>query len=142
MCSGNDARSPMAEAWLIHLYGDQFEAQSAGLEPKAVNPMAVQAMQEVSIDISCKLPRKVFDLVKDGELFSYVITIFDQAGNERLPFFPGLTRRLQWNFQDPASITGDEEEKLEKFRKLRDNLKTKIEAWVDQLTKEEMTLFP
>jgi arsenate reductase len=138
----NDVRSLMAESWLNHLYGDQFEAKSAGLEPKAVNPLAVKAMQEVGIDISQKLPRKVFELVKDGELFSYVITIFDQAGAEKLPFFPGLTIRLQWNFPDPATFSGNEEEKMEKIRKLRDDLKAKIEAWVDQLTKGEMTLFP
>jgi arsenate reductase (thioredoxin) len=141
LCLHNSARSQMAEAWLNHLYGDQFEAQSAGLEPGILNPLAVKAMQEVGIDISGKIPRKVFDFVIDGELFSYVITVCDQAGAERCPFFPGVTKRLHWNYPGPSTLPGNEEEKLEKVRQIRDDLKEEIEDWVDQVKSGPVTLF-
>ena len=141
LCLRNNTRSQMAEAWLNHLYGDQFEAQSAGLEPGTLNPLAVKVMQEVGIDISMKIPRKVFDFVTDGELFSYVITICDQTRAERCPFFPGVTTRLHWSYPDPSTLTGNEEKKLEKLREIRDDLKEEIEDWVDQVKSMPVTLF-
>lgn len=131
MCIHNSARSQMAEAWLNHLHGDQFEAQSAGLEPGALNPLAVKVMQEVGIDISGKTTKRVFDLVKAGEVFSYAIAVCDQASAERCPIFPGFTKRLQWSFPDPSAVTGSEEEKLEKVREIRDGIKAKIEDWYE-----------
>jgi len=141
MCLHNSARSQMAEAWLNYLHGDQFEARSAGLEPGTLNPLAVKVMEEVGIDISRKIPRKVFDFVTGGELFSYVITVCDQDGAERCPHFPGFTKRMHWNFTDPATFTGSEEEKMEKIRKIRDELKEKMEAWVEEAKSETIPLF-
>jgi arsenate reductase len=123
----------MAEAWLNHLYGDKFEARSGGFEPRALNPLAVKVMQEAGLDISAKTAQRVFDLVKAGELFSYVITVCDQASGERCPIFPGMAERLHWSFPDPSAVTGSEEEKLEKVRQIRDGIKTKIENWYEQV---------
>ena len=101
VCVHNSARSQMAEAWCNHLYGDRFEAESAGLEPGILNPLAVEAMKEVGIDISHNKTQRVFDLFKAGRMFAYVITVCDEASAERCPIFPGVTQRLHWSFPDP-----------------------------------------
>lgn len=136
VCVHNSARSQMAEAWLNHLHGDQFEARSAGLEPEALNPLAAAVMQDVGIGIYGKSAGKVFDLVKTGELFSYVISVCDQTSGERCPIFPGVTIRLHWSFPDPSTVTGREEEKLEKVREIRDGIKARIEDWYWQVKNE------
>jgi arsenate reductase len=125
----------MAEAWLNHFCGDRFEAHSAGLEPGTLNPLAVQVMQEVGIDISTKTTQSVFDLFKEGKLFSYVITVCDESSAERCPIFPGITQRLHWSFTDPAKVTGTEEQKLRQVREIRDSIKTTVENWCRQIAK-------
>ncbi|MCX7680087.1 MAG: arsenate reductase ArsC [Spirochaetes bacterium] len=130
LCVHNSARSQMAEAFLNHLAGDQFEAESAGFEPAELNPLVVRAMAEVGIDISQKKSKAVFDLVKRGDFYAYVITVCDENTAERCPIFPGVTHRLHWSFQDPAAFTGTEEEKLEKVRILRAEIKKKIEEFI------------
>lgn len=129
ICIHNSARSQMAEAWLNHLCGDCMEAESAGLEPGVLNPLAVQAMQEVGIDISHKPTRSVFEVIKSGQLFNYVITVCDEASAERCPIFVGVTQRLHWSFPDPSALTGTDEEKRVEVRKIRDLIKTQIETW-------------
>lgn len=129
VCVNNSARSQMAEAWLNHLCGDQFEASSAGLEAGELNPLAVQVMNEVGIDISQKKTQTVFDLVKSGKIYSYVITVCDEASAERCPVFPGVTKRLHWSFPDPAAVTGTTEEKLEQVRRIRDEIRSAVEEW-------------
>jgi arsenate reductase len=129
VCIHNSARSQMAEAWLNHLYGDRFEAHSAGLEAGTLNPLAVAAMKEVGIDISHKKTQTVFSLFSKGELFSYVITVCDEASAEQCPVFPGATTRLHWSFPDPAQLTGTEAEKLAKVRAIRDDIKAAIKSW-------------
>jgi arsenate reductase len=129
VCIHNSARSQMAEAWLNHLYGDRFEAHSAGLEAGTLNPLVVAAMKEVGIDISHKKTQTVFSLFSKGELFSYVITVCDEASAEQCPVFPGATTRLHWSFPDPAQLTGTEAEKLAKVRAIRDDIKAAIKSW-------------
>jgi len=129
VCVHNSARSQMAEAWLNHLCGDLFEAESAGLEPGNLHPLAIEVMKEVGIDISHKKTRGVFDLVKAGKIFSYVVTVCDETDAERCPVFPGITKRLRWSFPDPAAVTGTTEEKLKKVRKIRDDIKSAVEGW-------------
>lgn len=90
VCVHNSARSQMAEAFLNNLGGDRFEAVSAGLEPGTLNPLVVEVMKEAGIDISQNRTKSVFDLFKKGELFSYVITVCDEASAQRCPVFPGL----------------------------------------------------
>ena len=126
VCVHNAGRSQMAEAFLKHYGGELFDAESAGLEPGNLNPLVVEAMKEEGIDISSNKSKRVFDLVKAGKLFNYVIAVCDQANAQRCPVFPGLTNRLQWSFEDPASVTGDHQEKLSKVREIRDKIKSMI----------------
>ncbi|PIW64641.1 MAG: arsenate reductase ArsC [Candidatus Omnitrophica bacterium CG12_big_fil_rev_8_21_14_0_65_50_5] len=129
VCIHNSARSPMAEAWLNHFCGDFFEAQSAGLEPGSLNPLVVEVMKEVGVDISHKKPQGVFDLYKRGEFFSYVIAVCDGASAEKCPTFPGALERIHWSFPDPSKVTGTKEEKLDQIRPIRDEIKEKIKSW-------------
>jgi arsenate reductase len=129
ICVRNSARSQMAAAWLTHLYGDRFEAESAGLEPGTVHPLAVAVMREVGLDISGNRTQSVFDLVKAGRLYSHVITVCDEASGERCPVFAGITRRENWSFPDPAAFSGTPQERLAAMRAVRDAIRDRIEAW-------------
>jgi len=120
LCTGNSARSQMAEGWLRHLGGDRFEAFSAGTHPASrVNPLAVKAMAEVGIDISGQYPKHLQQYL--GERFDYVITVCDSA-NEECPFFPGAVKRIHHGFEDPSLAPGDEAERLAAFRRARDEI--------------------
>lgn len=119
----------MAEAWLNHICGEFFAAESAGLEPGTLNPLVVEVMQEAGIDISQKKTRAVFDVFKAGKLFSYVVTVCDETSAERCPIFPGVTKRLHWSFPDPSALTGTLDEKMAGVRKIRDEIRARIEAW-------------
>jgi arsenate reductase len=129
ICVHNSARSQMAEAWLNQICGDFFAAESAGLEPGTLNPLVVEAMEEVGIDISKKETRAVFDVFKAGKLFSYVITVCDETSAEKCPIFPGIAKGLHWSFSDPATLIGSREDKLVEVRKIRDEIRDKIQAW-------------
>jgi arsenate reductase (thioredoxin) len=129
VCIHNSARSQMAEAFLNQTCGEFFEAHSAGLEPGKLNPIVVEAMQEIGIDISGNQTKAVFDYIKSGLLFSHVITVCDDASAERCPIFAGITQRLHWSFPDPSAFQGTSEEKLAKTREVRDIIKEKIEQW-------------
>lgn len=129
VCIHNSARSQMAEAFLTQMCGDEFEAHSAGLEPGKLNPVVVEAMKEIGVDISGNQTKAVFDYVKSGKMFAYVITVCDEASAERCPIFAGVTTRLHWGFPDPSSFQGTPEEKLAGTRNVRDTIKAKIEAW-------------
>ena len=131
ICIHNSARSQMAEAWLNHSCGDFFEAQSAGLEPGTLNPLVVEVMSEIGIDLFSKAPRSVFDVYKSGQLFAYVITVCDAANAERCPIFPGHGKRLHWGFPDPAALSGSREKKLARVREVRDEIRAKIEKWCE-----------
>jgi arsenate reductase len=129
ICIHNSARSQMAEAWLNHICGDFFEAQSAGLEPGTLNPLAVEVMQEVGLDISHKTTQAVFDVFKSGQLFAYAVTVCDETSAEKCPIFPGPTRRLHWSFADPSRVAGTPGQKLEQVRHIRDQIRARIEDW-------------
>lgn len=129
VCEHNSARSQMAQAFLRERCPRDFEAESAGLEPGTLNPLAVAAMQEIGIDISEQTPKAAFDLFKAGRHFSYVITVCDEATAERCPVFPGGARRLHWSFRDPSSLTGAWEERLASTRTIRDQIRTAIDAF-------------
>ena len=136
VCVHNSARSQMAEAFLNSLAGDRFEAHSAGLEPGVLNPLAVEVMKEIGIDISRKQTKSAFDLFKKGELFSYVVTVCDAASAEMCPIFPGLvTKTIHWSFEDPSAFTGTHEERLEKTRQVRDAIRSKIEEWLNGIAR-------
>jgi arsenate reductase len=124
----------MAEAFLNVLAGDRFEAMSAGLEPGTLNPLAIDVMKEMGIDISRSQTKSAFDLYKKGELFSYVITVCDATSAEMCPLFPGLvTAQIHWSFADPSSFTGTYEEKLAQTRAVRNAIKANIEEWLQEV---------
>ena len=131
ICVHNSARSLMAEAWLNQICGDEFEAQSAGLEPGAIHPLAIEAMQEVGLDISHKRARRVFDVWKAGQTFAYVMTVCSEAERKTraCPIFPGATVKLSWPFPDPTGFQGSDAAKLDQIRHVRDAIKAKIEVW-------------
>jgi arsenate reductase len=133
VCVHNSARSQMAEALLNQIAGERFHAESAGLEPGTLNPLAVEAMNEMSIDISGKQTRDVFELYKRGERFSYVITVCDESSGERCPLFPGITKRIHWSFDDPASFTGPFDERLARTIQVRDQTKKRIQDWLKEV---------
>jgi len=132
VCIHNSARSQMAEAFLNHECDDQFEAHSAGLEPGRLNPMVVEAMNEIGIDISSHKTKSVSDMMNSGKTFNYVITVCDETSAERCPIFPGGTTRLHWGFPDPSSFSGTHEEKLSKTREVRDAIKEKVARWCEE----------
>ena len=136
VCIHNSARSQMAEAFLNQICPEEFEAQSAGLEPGRLNPIVVEAMQEIGIDISGNKTKAVFDMFKSGQMFSHVITVCDETSAERCPIFPGVTTRLHWSFEDPSSFKGSHEEVLGKTREVRDTIQRKIEAWCAEMCGE------
>src|SRR5918911_1164966 len=116
LCTGNSARSQMAEGLLRRAGGDGFEVFSAGTEPSGVNPLAVEAMREVGIDISTQRSKSVDEFL--GQEFDYVITVCDKA-NRNCPVFPGRTKRIHWSFDDPAEALGERSERLAVFRRVR-----------------------
>jgi len=133
LCTGNSARSQMAEGLLRHDAGDRFEVASAGVEPSHVRPHAIEVMREVGIDISNHRSKSVNEFT--GEDFDYVITVCDNA-NERCPLFPGNTRRIHWSFDDPAEAEGEEPEKLAVFRRVRDEIRDRLRAFAAITSKE------
>jgi arsenate reductase len=123
LCTGNSARSQMAEGLLRHDGGDEFEVVSAGVEPSRVRPQAIEAMRELGIDISGHRSKSVDEFA--GQEFDYVITVCDNA-NERCPVFPGKTQRVHWSFDDPAAAEGSEAERLAVFRRVRDEIRGRL----------------
>jgi thioredoxin type arsenate reductase len=127
LCTGNSARSQMAEGLLRHLADDRFEVASAGVSPTQVRTEAVAAMREIGIDISQHYSKSVDEFA--GQEFDYVITVCDNA-NEQCPIFPGNTQRIHWSFEDPAAVKGDEQERLAAFRKVRDEILHRLRLFV------------
>jgi arsenate reductase len=130
VCVHNIARSQMAEAFLKKLAGEKFEVESAGLEPGKLNPLVVEVMAEVGIDIAKNRSKSVFDLYKRGETFNYVITVCDEASAERCPVFPGAVQTHHWSFTDPSRLEGSPEDKMKTIRRIRDQIRARIEEWL------------
>jgi arsenate reductase (thioredoxin) len=124
LCTGNSARSQMAEGYLRHVAGDQYEALSAGIEPKRLNPLAVEAMREIGVDISSQTSKDVTKLL--GHHIPYVVTVCHNA-RERCPIFSSTDTSLHWSIEDPAAATGSHEEKLAVFRRARDEIVVRID---------------
>lgn len=122
----------MAEAFLNQLGGDSFEAESAGLEPGTLNPTVVQVMAEAGVDIHANKTKGVFDLLKQGKSYDCVITVCDETSAERCPVFPGRSKRLHWSFADPSSFAGTEEERKEKTRQVRDQIKSSVGSFIQK----------
>lgn len=132
ICVHNSARSQMAAALLNKRCGDFFAAESAGLEPGTLNPLAVEALKEIGIDISLNKTQAVFDVFKSGQLFAYVITVCDESEAAGCPIFPGVTTRLHWSFPDPSKFTGSHEERLRQTAEVRDQIDNQIRQFCDE----------
>jgi arsenate reductase (thioredoxin) len=132
VCTHNSARSQMAEAFLRKLGGDEFETESAGLEPGRLNPFVVRALQEEGIDISGKATQNVFDLYKRGNTYNYVVTVCSKEAAEKCPYFPGRVQRLQWSFPDPSTFTGTDDEVMARVRTVRDDIRQAVKGFIDE----------
>ena len=131
LCTGNSARSQMAEGLLRHLAGDRFEVFSAGTKPSQVRPEAIAVIREVGIDISGHRSKSVDEFA--GQEFNYVITVCDNA-KETCPFSPARTKRIHWSLEDPAAVQGSEREKLAAFRRIRDQLREYVQRFIKEQT--------
>ena len=130
LCTHNSARSQMAEAFLRALAGERFEVASAGTDATRVHPLAIQAMREVGIDLVGHTSKSL-----DGFLdksWDHVITVCDTA-NERCPVFPGRAMRIHWTFPDPSQATGTDQERLQTFRGVRDQIYARLRQWLENL---------
>lgn len=127
LCTGNSARSQMAEGWLRQLAGDRYTVASAGTHPSSVNPLAIAAMAERGIDIGSHRSKSVAEFL--DQPFDCVITVCDQAA-EACPIFPGPAERVNWSFPDPAAVQGSDEVRLQAFRQVRDALEARLRAWL------------
>ena len=132
VCIHNSARSQMAEAFLKQMGGGCFEAASAGIEAGRLNPLAVETMREIGIDISGNAVTNVFDLLRQGKTFDYVITVCDDSSGERCPLFPGQAERLHWPCDDPAKLSGSHTEQLERVRQIREQLRQRVAWFVEE----------
>ena len=127
LCTGNSARSQMAEGLLREIAGDRMEVYSAGSKPSVVNPFAIEAMGARAIDISQQRSKHLYEYLQKP--FDYVLTVCDQAA-ETCPIFPGPAQRIHWSFPDPAAVDGDDAAKLNAFVQVRDDLETTLRDWV------------
>jgi arsenate reductase (thioredoxin) len=130
LCTGNSARSQMAEGLLRHDGGGRFEVESAGTHPGTVRPEAVEAMREIGVDISAHRSKSVDEFA--GREFDCVITVCDNA-KENCPVFPAKTERVHWSFDDPAAAAGGDHERLAVFRRVRDEIRGRLREWMGEV---------
>jgi len=122
----------MAAALFNDICGEFFEAESAGLEPGTINPLAVEALRDTGIDISRNNTQRVFDVWKSGAIFHFVITVCSESEAEGCPIFAGVTTRLHWLFDDPSKFTGTHEQRLEKMRRVLNQIRAKIDSFCEE----------
>lgn len=130
LCTSNSARSQMAEAFLRSYAGDKYEAYSAGVEPKEIHPLTRKVMSEVGIDISAQ-SSKALKIYMGTVHFGYLITVCNEAEEKCPKIFLGMGQRLHWDIEDPAKFIGSEDEKINKFREIRDLVKRMVQDWVN-----------
>ncbi len=132
ICVHNSARSQMAEELLRKLGGDKFEVESAGLSPTAINPLVIEAMKEEGIDLSGKKTQSVFSLVKAQNFYGFVITVCSRAKESECPIFPGMPKRIHWDLENPEDFMGTEEEKIEKIKELKEQIRQLVLDFIKQ----------
>ncbi|RNC29379.1 MAG: Glutaredoxin arsenate reductase [Candidatus Dichloromethanomonas elyunquensis] len=130
VCVHNSARSQMAEAFLNRLGNGDFYAESAGIEPGRLNPMAIKVMEEIGYDIRHNSTDSVFNFFKEGRTYSLLVKVCDQINGQKCPIFPMIHYVLDWNLEDPSGFEGTYEERLDKTRKVRDEIKAKVESLI------------
>jgi len=129
LCTGNSARSQMAEAFWRRFGGEQWDAFGAGVAPQGLNPLAVQVMGEVGIDISKQRSKSVDEF--SGQAFDLVVTVCANAA-ELCPAFPGAKRQLHWPFDDPPNAQGAHEQRMQVWRRVRDEIEARIRTWLEK----------
>jgi arsenate reductase len=127
LCTGNSARSQMGEGLFRDEGGGGYEVSSAGTKPSQVRPEAIAVMREIGIDISGNRSKSVDEFA--GQAFDFVVTVCDSA-RDNCPVFPGATKRIHWSLEDPAAVEGPEDERLAAFRRIRDQLRERVKAFV------------
>jgi len=127
----------MAEAFLKAMGGSKFAVESAGVEVGSLNPYVVRSMKEIGIDISKNRSKDVFEFIRVSRHFDYVVTVCDEVGAERCPIFPGFTTRLHWNFPDPSTFLGSDDEIMTKIRDVRDRIQDRVVLWIKALSEGE-----
>lgn len=133
VCIHNSARSQMAMTYLNHFGGESgFEAESAGIEPGTLNPLAVEAMRLDGLDMSNNPTNSVFDFYKEGRKYRYVITVCDSEAAEKCPVFAGVAKRIHMGFKDPSSFTGTQAEKIAKTIEVREEIKQAVLSFIEQ----------
>ncbi len=132
LCTGNSARSQMAEALLRKFGGDKFEAFSAGLEPKGINPLTIEVLKEAGIDISGQSSKDLKGYF-GHRTFQWLITVCSHADAMCPTTWPGVLHRVHWPFDDPAAAKGTHEEQLAVFRKIRDQIADRINSWLQEM---------
>lgn len=136
LCTGNSARSQMAEAFLRKYGTERFEVYSAGMEPKGIHPLTIKVMEEAGFDLGSHSSKIVEEYLGKAP-FDYVIFVCDKARKDCLACFPGLMQALYRPLEDPATFEGTEEERLPKFREVRDVIEGKIKEWLDSMSRQE-----
>lgn len=131
ICGHNSGRSQMAEAFLRDVAGDRFQIESAGLDPRPINPLVIDVMAELGIDLSRQTSDSVFSFFRNGRLYDVVITVCDDTTEAKCPIFPGITQRHHWPFPDPEALSGPRDARLDALRKIRDDIRTKVIEWAD-----------
>jgi arsenate reductase len=132
VCTGNSCRSQMAEGFLRALGGDRFEAFSAGTDPHPIHPLTVQVMAEAGIDIRGQRPTSLSEHLGKRQ-FACVVAVCDRADRSCPSVLPGVGERLFWPFDDPAAFEGTDDERLARFRQVRDQIRARIQAWLDEM---------
>lgn len=131
VCIHNSGRSQMAETFLNELGGPEFVAESAGVDPHPVNPEVVEVMKEVGHDLSDAESDNIVDFFRQGRLYEQVIYVCERGAEQDCPVFPGVRRTLHWPYPDPTALAGEEAERLEALRGIRDQIRGRVEDWLE-----------
>ena len=132
VCGHNSGRSQMAEAFFKDIASRHTQVESAGLDPRPINPLVVEVMHELGFDLSRARSDNVFDFFKEGRLYNSVITVCDDTTDAQCPVFPGITDRIHWSFLDPEQLTGTRQEQLTALREIRDQIQKQVANWYKQ----------
>lgn len=141
VCEHNSARSQMAEAFLKRIGNGDFSVESCGLEAGVLNPLVVEVMDEIDYDLKHNTTQAALDLFKQGLSYDVVITVCSQKASEQCPLFPGRALRLNWPFADPSCLEGDRETQLAGIRKIRDQIKMQVEAFIAEYRHKGLKMF-
>ena len=133
VCTHNSARSVIGQTFLNSLGKGRFHAESAGFEPRGINPLVVRVMKEEGYDLEGRQGNSLFEYFKEGRLYNYVVYVCASEDEDRCPVFPGVRKSLHWPFPDPSRLQGTEEEKLSQIRLIRDQIRSKIEEWIQEI---------